>query len=457
LFFEKVEGSSQRLFQWIKDDVQLLRSIPLSNTLWGLFKIVWGLIYFIFKIGFDSIKNTVVRKKPSPEVTIKKVQSFTETLAEVLPSLNLTSEDQILIHTFGIEQLEELYYFLQTGDRSSLPTYHLLFRRDTEDSLVKNAKGMGLKLCLKSCYESKLWPDKICFYTDTEDLVRKYNALSPVQVSQVPIPFRQEKLKLEQTPKDFIHLVYLGDARSEKGYQHLPQLVSGLWQDYLRTEKVKFTIQSNYNVQGGEAQILEAKLNLCQYPTSKIKLIEAPMSPDHYYQLLASADIVILPYNPQNYQRTSGVLTESLAAGKPVVVPKNSWLAQQVDETRASIYENPQDLTQDVIRLLEDLPRFSQNAQEFSVNWRSRQSPDYFLECLLKPLVWESKEVIQELMTTDKIITNILVMLDGSLALQGKNLDKLTYFNQCGYQVYGIFYTSETIFNVDALRQQLEH
>ncbi len=457
LFFEKIEGSSQRLVQWIKDDVKLLRSIPLSNTLWGIFKIVWGLVYFIFKIGFESIKKIEVIRKQSSEVTIKKFQSFTETLAEILPSLNLTSEDQILIHTFGIEQLEELYYFLEKGDHSSLPTYHLLFRRDTDDSLVKNATGMGLKFCLRSCYESKLWPDKIRFYTDTEDLVSKYNALTLVQVSQVPIPFRQEKLKLEQTQKDFIHLVYLGDARSEKGYQHLPQLVSGLWQDYLRTEKVRFTIQSNYNVQGGEAQILEAKLNLCQYPTTKIRLIDAPMSPEHYYQLLASADIVILPYNPQNYQRTSGVLTEALAAGKPVVVPNNSWLAQQVDETRASIYESPQDLTQAVIRLLEDLPRFSQNAQEFSVNWRSRQSSDYFLQCLLKPVVWKSKEVDLDLFTADRIVINILLMLDGSLILRGENLDILTYFNQCGYQVYGIFYFLEQPFDVHELRQQLDY
>ena len=458
IFGEKVEGSTKRSKEWLKKDWQLLRSIPLSNTLWGLSKIIWGLIRFIFGLGLKGISK--IRKKlgkPS-QVLASKNQSFTETLAEILPTLNLTPDDQVLIHTFGIEQLEELYYFLEKSDRVSLPTYHLLFRRDTDEPLVINAKGMGLKICLQAFYDSQLWPNKIRFYTDTEDLVRKHNALSPVQLSQVPIPFRQEKLvnPLTQEIKDFVHIVYLGDARSEKGYQHLPNLIDALWSTYLQPNKIKFTIQSNYNIQGGEVEILAAKLALSQYPENKIKLIDHPMSPDDYYQLLASADIVVLPYNPQNYQRTSGVLTEALAAGKPVVVPDGSWLAQQVDESRASIYRDPQDLPQAVIRLLENLPTFTQSAQEFSLNWRSRQSPDYFLDCLLKPVDWPSVKFPMEQPKLVQLPPSILLIISANLILEGENLDKINYFCQCGYRVYGIFYTSEKAVDINYIKQILE-
>jgi glycosyltransferase involved in cell wall biosynthesis len=458
IFGEKVEGSTKRSKEWLKKDWQLLRSIPLSNTLWGLLKIIWGLIRFIFVLSLKVISKIFKKISKPSQVLTSKNQSFTETLAEILPTFNLTPDDQILIHTFGIEQLEELYYFLAKSDHGLLPTYHLLFRRDTDEPLVINAKGMGLKGCLQAFYDSQLWPNKIRFYTDTEDLVRKHNSFSPVQVTQVPIPFRQEKLinQSSQEVKSYIHIVYLGDARSEKGYQHLPNLIDALWQNYLQLNKVKFTIQSNYNIQAGEVEILAAKLALSQYPKSKIKLIDHPMQPDDYYQLLASADIVVLPYNPQNYQRTSGVLTEALAAGKPVVVPDGSWLAQQVDESRASIYHDPQDLPQAIIRLLKNLPTFTQSAQQFSLQWRSRQSPDYFLDCLLKPVDWRSIKSPIEQPKLVQLPPSVLLILSADVILEGENLEKLNYFCRCGYRVYGIFYTSEKVVNINSLKQILE-
>lgn len=460
-FFEKVYGSTQRLKQWIKADIKSFKSIPLTNTIWGLLKIIWGVIRFGVKLLIKTINRFSKKVIPSLEKPIVKPQPFTETLAEVLPSLNLTAEDQILIHTFGIEQLEELLHFLQHQNYDNLPTYHLLFRRDTEEPLVANVTGMGLRKCLGFFYDSQFWPNKIRFYTDTLDLIKKYNQLSPIIFTQVPIPFRQEKLPLNKTEnrQNYVHIVYLGDARSEKGYQHLPALVEDLWGDYLKTGLAKFTIQSNYNVVGGEAIILEAKLKLSQYPTSAVELINFPLNPDQYYRLLASADIVVLPYNPQNYQRTSGVLTEALAAGKPVVVPAKSWLAEQVDDSRASIYQDPQGLPESVRRLLEDLPTFTQKAQEFSQHWRSIQSPDYFVECLLKPLTICLPRVSMA-EENGRVMSSILVMIEINKLLHKNSLEKIRYFCRCGHEVYGIFYSESTNFNslnIDDIKSDLQH
>jgi glycosyltransferase involved in cell wall biosynthesis len=444
IFLEKVEGSTQRLKEWFKADLISLRSVPLTNTTWGLLKILWGVTRLVAKIPL-KIAGKIIDKFDQPEENfVVETKSFTQTLEEILPTLELTVEDHILIHTFGIEQLEELFYFLNNHNRDILPTYHLLFRRDTEDPLVINAMGMGLKKCLERFYQTELWPSKIRFYTDTKDLVRKHNQLSPAIFTQVPIPFRQEKLQLDSlnksgSNKNYIHIVYLGDARSEKGYQHLPALVVDLWTDYLKPGLAKFTIQSNYNVAGGEEVILEAKLKLCQYPCSAVELIDHALEPDAYYRLLASADMVVLPYNPINYQRTSGVLTEALAAGKPVVVPQGSWLAEQVDETRAGIYQNPQDLSKSVRYGLENLSSLTENAREFSRYWQSVQSPDYFLECLLKPLEIPAVETV-EVQPKIPATASVLVMMALDKLSDRDNFNKIRHFCRCGYEVCGIFY-----------------
>ncbi|MEM8780686.1 MAG: glycosyltransferase, partial [Cyanobacteria bacterium P01_G01_bin.49] len=334
-------------------------------------------------------------------------------------------------------------------------------RRDIEDPLVTYAKGIGLKSILDQCYDSQLWSSIIQFYTDTADLVEQYSSLSKINFQQIPIPFRQEKLgkKLEVLNVDKpIHIVYLGDARPEKGYYHLPDVVQSLWSDYIQPGKIKFTIQSNFSIEGGEGLIPQARLALEQYPQQKVTLIKQAMSAEDYYQLLAEADILILPYAPHSYRfRTSGVLTEALAADKPVVVPENSWLGRQVDLSRASIYKNPDDIPQAVIRIIENLSQFSEAAKQFSRTWREQNSPDNLIKVLLsqsaedEDIKYEKKIEFKSEIASQNIslsVPKILLILESDFLLNPtlitpSFLNQIEYLGLCGYDVYGLFFTKD--------------
>lgn len=381
VLLEKIEGSLFRLNQWVKEDIKLLKFIPLSHTLWGLLKIILGVIKFSFQLLYKISKKILLK-------FIKlNHKTFQESLKNTLNNLQVTADDHIFIHTLGIEQLEELLYLLQTQNLCQIPQYHLMLRRDIDDCLVKNADGMGIKACLNQFYQCQFFPSKVRFYTDTPQLVDQYNSLSPIEFIEIPVPFRQEKLwqnlviKKENQP---LHLVYLGDARIEKGYLHLPKIVKDLWADYLVTKKLKITIQSNFNINSGEKGILSSRLILEQYPETMVKIIKNAMTTEEYYQLLMSADLLIIPYDNQSYRhRTSGVLTESLAAGKPVIVPANTWLASQIDDTRGAIYQHPQEISQTIIKVINDIEKYQKKAQEFSINWCQKHSPDSLMNCLL--------------------------------------------------------------------------
>lgn len=433
---EKLQGSRERLALWWQKDREALKALPLSHLTVGLLKTLWGGLRFAGQVLWPETHSSgpvVVDSLP--------YRSFGQSLAEVLPSLGLTAQDQVFIHTLGIEQLEELFVWLQGQARATLPLFHILLRRDPDEPLVVNAAGLGLAGCLQACYSSQLWPEKIRFYSDTEELIRKHAALSPLRLGQLPIPFRQEKLSLspQRDPAQPIHLVYLGDARSEKGYQHLPALVAHLWDDYLQPNKVRFTIQSNYNVQGGEPNILAAKVSLAAYPQANVQLIEAPLTPGEYYQLLASADLVVLPYNPQCYQRTSGVLTEALAAGKPVVVPAGSWLAQQVNDRRARVYAHPGELPQAVTSALDHLTALTQAAQAYAAPWRQQQSPDRLLQILLRP----------EPEPESRIPALLLVVMLASI----RELEPmLRHCGQRGYRLFVLVYGPDSAESIDKSR-----
>lgn len=444
LLIEKIKGSTFRLANWFKKDLELLENIPFANTAWGLLKIVFGLVRFIIKI-LSKIASKIWFK-----LFNFQPKTFIFSLQKAFKKIKILPEDHVFIHTLGIEQLEELLYYLEALECQSIPNYHIMLRRDIEDNLVTEAKGIGLKACLHRFYDSKLAHNKVQFYTDTQELIERHNSLSSVQFQKIPVPFRQEKLpnktKLRQQNQP-IHIVYLGDARREKGYHFLPEIVDSLWKDYIATNKIKFTIQSNLSVSGGEIGILTARLELENYPEDKVKLIKHPLKDDSYYQLLADADLLIIPYDNQSYRyRTSGVFTEALAAGKPVIVPANTWLAKQVDESRAKVYFSSKEIKANVVEIVKNLDKYTQSAQEFSKGWQQKHSPDALINCLLTKANFNviSKSKKKEIKSFEETL-KVLYIADGDNLIEKNikgliSLSHLEYLSKSGYQVYLIVY-----------------
>ncbi|MBD2363483.1 glycosyltransferase [Anabaena minutissima FACHB-250] len=409
--------------------------LPIKTFGWFI-KAFIGLIKESFKLIFTTIKKNILH------FIGKKKLVFASEFKLIFKTINITSEDHIFIHTIGIEQLEELLIFLSSIKYSSSPNYHILLRRDCNEPIVTSARGIGLKACLNRFYGAGLHPKIVKFYTDTDELTKQHNALSPIRFITAPIPFRHENIKEISSPSHIsepINIVYLGDARPEKGYQYLPQLVDALWFSHIQPGKVKFTIQSNFNLPGGEPGMQEARLRLEQYPSNKVRLLKEPLSTEDYYEVLASADILVIPYLPESYTvRSSGVLVESLTAGKPVVVPAGSWMAKQVDESRASIYESPGELHDAVIKILKDFQKFAQSASDYRTLWRAKHSPSALVKCLIE------KDALLDCYV-DKPAPSIVYIIDGDSIVQRVGAGQvarnhLDYLSRCGYRVYGVFF-----------------
>ncbi|WP_017293254.1 glycosyltransferase [Geminocystis herdmanii] len=448
VLLEKIEGSLFRLIQWIKEDIKLLKFVPLSHTIWGILKIILGVIKFSFKVINKSVKKILLKFIKISHKT------FEESLENTLNNLQVTLDDHIFIHTLGIEQLEELLYLLQKQNLAKIPQYHIMLRRDIDDSLVKNAQGIGIKACLNQFYQCQFSSSKVRFYTDTPQLVDRYNSLSPIEFIEIPVPFRQEKLSQNlPTEKENqpLHLVYLGDARIEKGYLHLPNIIKDLWTDYLITKKLRITIQSNFNINSGEKGILSSRLILEQYPESMVKIIKNAMTTEEYYQLLMSADLLVIPYDNKSYRhRTSGVLTESLAAGKPVIVPANTWLASQIDDTRGEVYTYPQEISQKIIKVINNIEEYQKNAQAFSLNWCKKHSPDSLMNRLFSPSSFQQnltnnhQDIISQSTINHHHSFLFIIQLDRILQLDITGqiiLSHLEYLTGCNSKIFVIIYS----------------
>lgn len=352
--------------------------------------------------------------------------------------------DVVFIPTLAEPEMLGLLRVFERNPAAAHASWHLLFRRNIfvgrePDYLAQDEKLRPLGTALRR-FIQRTAGARVYFYTDTERLTAQYNRLGVARFETLPIPadegFRAQGAGFSDAPADTgqttdcvspplrasvepaarvtaacrasttagatrrWHIVYLGDARTEKGYHHLPRLVAELTAD---GPPVQFSFQSNFNVPGGEPAAAAARAQLERLPRDQVRLLNDPMTSADYRALLLDADVVVLPYDRDDYYaRSSGIFAEALAIGKPVVVPAGTWMAAELSRAGryyqaalppmagnadtsvvGAVYSDPRDLASQVRQVLGQYDHYSATAADFSHGWSSYHSA----QTLVKQLV----------------------------------------------------------------------
>lgn len=264
----------------------------------------------------------------------RALNSFRKDTERLLRESSAAPGDIVFVPTLSAIELMGLASMLQ--GKPAAGSWHLLFRRDIFRGREADYGGQdwrvaGLRNSLQVSM-AKLQGHDIRFYTDTDELTRQYNMLGMAPFRTAPIPHTHTPVATVANRKP-LRLIYVGDARAEKGYHWIPRIVNDLWDDYVATGRISFHLQSNFNIPQGEPEAVIAREQLRQLGARQpgaVELIDRPMTSEQYKAFLLSGDINLLLYDTNNYYaRSSGILVESLSAGVPVIVPEGSWLARQ--------------------------------------------------------------------------------------------------------------------------------
>ena len=251
--------------------------------------------------------------------------------------------DVIFIPTISFEDMVALGAGAASHSSAADCTWHLLFRRNIftgrRASYPSQDSRFSAERSMFELYRNNAIFRNSYFYTDTIELTEQYNRLGVVPFHTLPIPhtYSAQDCPARSGPLRF---TYLGDARREKGFHFLPHLAMDLW-DYLNAGKIRFALQSNFNIPGGEPEAALTVPHLRSFPPDQVSLFDRPLTSEQYKVLLLSADLNLLMYDPLNYYaRSSGVLAEALAIGVPVLVPSGCWLSRQFLEPHYDYLES---------------------------------------------------------------------------------------------------------------------
>jgi len=285
-----------------------------------------------FKIPFSFLLrifgNIIVKKL----LDYRKINEFSNNSEQLFKDLTLSKEDIVFLPTSGLVEIFGISEYAKKKQNQCESSWHFLFRRNIFTGSPEQYSYMYIKLRLFKLIFDKIKKNqylKALFYTDSEDLTKQYNMIKSVEFQTLPIPHTISTHNQTKN-NNSLTITYLGDARREKGYQHLPHIVQDLWSEYISPGKVSFVIQSNYNIPEGEPSAVVSRNQLQIFPSDKVKLVIEPPNLEDYQKLLTESDIVLLPYEQTNYYaRSSGILAEALAYGIPVLVPAGTWMSRQ--------------------------------------------------------------------------------------------------------------------------------
>lgn len=325
---------------------------------------------------------------------------FKRDLERLLALTGAGPGDHILLGTAHAREVLAVQLVGKRLGESRMPEFHCEFRHplfyaEPNKHEMEHSGNIKMQRGFLSLYESNGPSDHVHFYTDTEELSHDYGMLTQLPFGVLPIPFRSELIESRPACESPLRLVYLGEARDEKGFPWMPRLIDELMDEYVKTGAVRFLLQANVSAPQYNPQCAEVIEKLKQYPREYVELfgVESPLSPQEYYALVSQADAVLLPYDRNRYRAcSSGTLAEAIAGGRPAVVPANSWLSAQLPFGAGETFHDYDSFAEAVKRLIRHYDEYRTKSGEFRATWLSFHTPDRLISRLVDDRSAPTKE-----------------------------------------------------------------
>ncbi len=300
---------------------------------------------------------------------------FSGELHRFVEQAGLVAGDVVYMPTVLAAELQGLEHLLERSPLARSLRWRAMLR------YAPRARSVRTSLAAASRRLSRRSDTDIRFFCDTEQLCALHRAASGAPFDLLPVPVDGDRVARSSHAGPLV-VGYFGDARDEKGFHLLPEMIQRVRSRAVPTRPLRFAIQVNMNTAEGDARTRAARAALGQMRGDDLELIEGPLAPHIYDDLFRRADIVLLPYQPGAYaERSSGILMEAIMAGLPCVATRGAWMQSALAAAPANApagivaEANPEALAQAVLQIAEDWPHYAHGAQALGEALRPRYDP----------------------------------------------------------------------------------
>lgn len=331
---------------------------------------------------FPLFRNWCDARYGSPQETRRKHEAeLREELKKLDEAYPLAADDVLLINTLRHWAIRGVVDWLETVPEVRRPRVVLILHFTAFPDPLHVDETVDLYREAFDRIAASPVKRRIGLFADAEELVAEYQAASPrLDFRVAPIPHTHTGGV--RPIGERIRVGYVGEARTNKGFDLLPHLVRTVVGDPALAD-VDFHIHTF--IGNPRAEFYRKAMASLRHP--RVVAYPDVMNEAEYGEFFASLDVVLIPYTPENYHsQTSGVLAEAMSYGKLTVVPKGTWMSRQVSKYGGGLAFNPQDgedFTTVTCRLLSDARAMQHDAASRAAVWNDFHNPGRFLDLVL--------------------------------------------------------------------------
>ncbi|HSZ73507.1 MAG TPA: hypothetical protein VK779_01710 [Rhizomicrobium sp.] len=185
-------------------------------------------------------------------------------------------------------------------------------------------------------------------------------------------------------------LLYMGDAKLDKGLHMLPDIITRLRK---RGAAAKFVIHLSGSMVERYGWIIERIKNAAK-DDDRFEIMEGRLGEQTYYDLWDTSDAVVLCYHPGVYARkTSGICWDAMNRGIPAVAIADTWHMLELSRYHYPVVPSPAflavPLVNAILSMIGQLPALSQAAIEGRERFRTANDPKLYITKLLDKVAAE--------------------------------------------------------------------
>lgn len=224
------------------------------------------------------------------------------------------------------------------------------------------------------------------FWTETERLAEFYRRSYSLKaaVLQLPAPKWVTDPELVRPPRaDKLVMLFLGAAREEKGFLHLPALAHEIAARPYLADRVVMRVQRSAPISGMPPKAIEAFEALEKLPF--VEIVEGVLELPRYAAEMHGCDIVLLLYNATNYfARGSGIVMETLSSGKRALAMRGTFMERIDHSGMVHFGSEPREWADHVERLTRNLHAARARSAAAGLRFAARYSAGRYVHTLAR-------------------------------------------------------------------------
>jgi hypothetical protein len=295
--------------------------------------------------------------------------------------LNFNSDTTLFMSTMQHLHGFALYFFIKLYNPSYAPKLILFLRLSLNriDLNRKTSTFIWYKI-LFFLFDKIDKKYSIKYVTDSILLKDEFEKYFNIHVEILPIPHINISEEKEINYKKII-FTSMGSARKSKGFGIIVEAITKLKNNPI-FHNLYFILQCNHSEE--DTNIKNMVTLLKSFSLNNLDLIEKNLNENDYQKLLNCSDVVLIPYDKAIYHsNTSGIFTEAVGAGKPVIVTKNTWMSYYLDKASGiEIEYNSESLSKAIIKIANDYIDYKIYANFQKNEWIKYHNPNNFFSIL---------------------------------------------------------------------------